>query len=199
VKHQKMNCPTGCMSCEQIEIMNTYRRLWTEHVVWTRFVIVSIAFGLPDLPLITARLLRNPMDFANELRPLYGDQIAMRFEVLLTEHLVIAADLVVAAKAGNAEEVNRLRKLWYQNAKEIADFLACINPCWSESLWRELLFDHLRMTEDEAVAILTGQYEKSIEEFDAIQAQALKMAEVMACGIIRQFGLQGPSWSPKGA
>lgn len=49
------------------------------------------------------------------------------------------------------------------------------------------MFDHLRMTEDEAVQILTGQYEQSIKEFDDIQAEALKMADVMTRGIIRQF------------
>ncbi len=43
------------------------------------------------------------------------------------------------------------------------------------------------MTEDEAVFILTGEYEKSIIEYDNIQAEALRMADVMTCGIIRQF------------
>ena len=176
-----------CMTCEQVEIMNMFRRLWMEHVLWTRFFIISTAFNLPDLPFVTQRLLRNPADFANAFRPFYGERTAARFEQLLTEHLVIAAQLVNAAKAGDTAEVERLQKLWYANAGEIARFLASINPFWNECVWRELLFDHLRMTEAEAVLTLTGQYEQSIEEYDAIQAEALKMADVMACGIIKQF------------
>jgi leucyl-tRNA synthetase len=158
-----------------------------EHVLWTRFFIVSATFSLPDLPFVTQRLLQNPVDFADEFRPLYGEKIALRFENLLTEHLLIAAALVNAAKAGDTAEVERQRRLWYENAEEIARFLASINPCWSECVWRELLFDHLRMTEEEAVTMLNGQYERSIEEYDAIQAEAIKMADVMSCGLIRQF------------
>jgi hypothetical protein len=43
------------------------------------------------------------------------------------------------------------------------------------------------MTEDEAVFALTGQYKRSIEEYDSIQAQGLHMADVMIRGIICQF------------
>ncbi len=176
-----------CISCEQVQLSNTFRRLWTEHVLWTRFFIVSTAFDLPDLEFVTRRLLQNPVDFARVFLPLYGPQIAARFEQLFTEHLLIAAQLVNAAKAGDAQEVEIQRRRWYANAEDIARFLGAINPFWSECEWRELLFDHLRMTEDEAVQILTGQYEQSIKEFDAIQAEALEMADVMTRGIIEQF------------
>lgn len=180
----------SCITCQQFQLSNTFRRLWMEHVLWTRFVIVSIVFSLPDLSFVTQRLLRNPVDFANELQPFYGTQIAIRFEKLFTEHLLIAAQLVTAAKAGDTAEVNMLRKRWYANAEEIARFLGEINPFWSVCVWRDLLFDHLQMTENEAVFMLNGQYEKSIEEFDAIQAEALEMADVMTRGIIQQFCIQ---------
>lgn len=180
--------PSSGLLCTQLQVSNANRRLWTEHVLWTRFFMISTAFSLPDLPFVTQRLLQNPHDFVAELCPLYGKQIAMRFDRLLTEHLLIAAKLVAAAKAGDAAEVEKQRKLWYENAEDIACFLASINPFWRERVWRDLLFDHLRMTENEAVQILTGQYEQSIKDFDDIQAEALQMADVMTCGMIRQFG-----------
>ncbi len=176
-----------CITCEQLHLSDTFRRLWTEHVLWTRFFIVSTAFNLPDLEFVTQRLLQNPVDFAMVLGPFYGKQIAARFEQLFTEHLLIAAQLVNAAKAGDAQEVEIQRRRWYANAEEIACFLGAINPFWSVCIWRELLFDHLRMTEDEAVQILTGQFAQSIKEYDAIQAEALKMADVMTSGVIQQF------------
>ena len=176
-----------CVSCEHLKISNTNRRLWTEHVLWTRFFIISTAFCLPDLPFVTQRLLQNPKDFEEELCHFYGKEKAECFEKLLTEHLLIAAKLVNAIKDCKLYEVEKLKKKWYENAAEIAKFLACINPCWEECVWKELLFEHLRMTEDEAVQILTGKYEKSIEEYDDIQAEALKMADVMTCGIVKQF------------
>jgi len=38
--------------------------------------IISIVFGLPDLPFVQERLLQNATDLGNCLRPFYGDQIA---------------------------------------------------------------------------------------------------------------------------
>ncbi len=175
------------LTCNQLQLSNTIRQLWIEHVLWTRLFILSTAFSLPDLQYVTERLLQNPADFARVFKPFYGEQTAMQFKRLLTDHLSIAAQLVNAAKAGNATEVNKQRRRWYANAEDIARFLASINPFWNECEWRDLLFDHLRMTEDEAVFILTGQYKKSIQEYGDIQAEALRMADVMTCGIIRQF------------
>lgn len=175
------------LTYRQLQLSNTLRRLWNEHVLWTRLFILSTAFSLPDLPVVTERLLQNPDDFAKALKPFYGEKKAMQFKQLLTDHLLIAAQLVNAAKAGKTSEVDKQRKKWYKNAEDIARFLASINCFWSEREWRELLFKHLRMTENEAVFILTGQYAKSIKEYDEIQAEALRMADVMTRGIIHQF------------
>ena len=175
------------LTLRQLQLSNTFRRLWNEHILWTRLFILSTAFGLPDLKFVTDRLLQNPDDFAKELKPFYGDRIAMRFKQLLTEHLSIAAQLVKAAKAGNTAEADKQRKRWYANARDIAKFLDSINPFWSEREWEVLVFEHLRMTENEAAYILTGQYAKGIKEYDDIQAEALKMADIMSSGIIRQF------------
>lgn len=178
------------LTCNQLQILLTNRQLWTEHVVWTRFFINSTVFDLPDQSVVTQRLLQNPTDFANELQPFYGKQTAMKFEQLLTDHLLIAAELVNAAIAGNAEEVEKQRELWFANAKEMAIFLAYINPFWSECEWQNLLFEHLQMTENEAVAIINGEYEESVKLFDLIEAQALRMADVMTCSVIDQFRIK---------
>ncbi|MDP4118794.1 MAG: acetylglutamate kinase [Bacillota bacterium] len=175
------------LSYSQLQLSNTIRRLWNEHILWTRLFILSTAFNLPDLQFVTERLLQNPDDFAKALKPFYGEDKAMQFKQLLTDHLLIAAQLVNAAKAGDTVETDNQRKKWYANAEDIAKFLASINPFWSESEWKDLFFDHLRMTEDEAVSILTGEYIKSIKDYDDIQAEALMMADAMTSGIIRQF------------
>ncbi len=175
------------LTYSQLQLSNTFRRLWNEHVLWTRLFILSTAFSLPDLQFVTDRLLQNPDDFARELKPFYGERNAMQFKKLLTDHLLIAAQLVNAAKAGDTVEADKQRRRWYANAEDIARFLAYINRFWNENEWRDLLFDHLHMTEDEAVFILSGKYIDGIKEYDNIQAEALRMADVMTSGIIRQF------------
>jgi hypothetical protein len=173
----------------QAGLNNYLRLLWEQHVIWTRLTILSIVFGLPDVDLVTKRLLRNPKDFATVLKPLYGEQAATRFDNLFTSHLVIAAELVKAAKAGDNRAAADAEKRWYANADEIAAFLASINPYWSEQEWKAMLHQHLALTKTEAVNMLTGKYAEGVTIFDQIEKQALEMADVMTYGIINQFAL----------
>lgn len=177
----------GGISKAESELRDQVRLLWEQHVVWTRLFILSAAFNLPDLDPVTDRLLQNPKDFQAALRPLYGNRIASSFAELLTNHLVIAAELVKAAKAGNNKAAEDTEKRWYANANEIAAFLAGINPYWFERNWRSMLHEHLALTKNEAVYILTGKYREGIAAFDQIEKQALQMADVMVQGIVNQF------------
>lgn len=176
------------MTAQQTQLLCTFQRLWIEHVLWTRAFLVSTASGFGDLNDTTKRLLRNPSDFADAMRPFYGNN-AQKFGDLLSQHLQIAAALVNAAKTGDTNTVTQQRIEWYANADSIADFLGGINPYWNSQAWRSLLYDHLKMTENEAVQILNGQYAQSIEQYDAIQNEAVQMGQYMAGGIINQFGI----------
>jgi hypothetical protein len=173
----------------QINLLNELRKLWEEHIVWTRLFIISALAGLPDLDTTTKRLLRNPSDFANVLEIFYGRQKADTFRSLLEDHLKIAGSIVENAKQKNSKAVDQYMKLWYANADRIAAFLAGINPNWSEDEWKNLMHDHLRMTADEAMARLAGEYPKDSIIFDMIEEQALAMADVMTAGIIKQFDI----------
>ncbi len=107
------------------------------------------------------------------LEPFYGEEKADHFRMLLTEHIQIGGELVNASKDHNQKAADCIRKKWYANSDKIAKFLACINPCRSESTWRDMLYDHLKMTEKEAALRLQGCYEKDIEIFDKIESEAL--------------------------
>ncbi|MFD1175906.1 hypothetical protein ACFQ3W_06245 [Paenibacillus puldeungensis] len=85
----------------RVELNQKLRALWEQHIYWTRLTINSIVGRLPDESYTTARLLRNPNDFAAVLRPLYGPAIATRFAELLRAHLTIAAELIKDLQAGN--------------------------------------------------------------------------------------------------
>lgn len=172
---------------QQINLMNQLRKLWEQHVYWTRFFIISTAADLGDLQPVTDRLLRNPKDFAQLLTPLYGKEIADQFQQLLTTHLLIGADLVNAAKNQQGDKADEARKKWYENAEDIAQFLAGINPYWDEEQWKQMLFSHLQMTEEEATLRLQGNYAQDIMVFDSIEEEALKMADYMSSGMIKQF------------
>lgn len=171
---------------QQIRLMNQIRQLWAQHVYWTRFFIISTTADLGDLEPVTNRLLQNPKDFARLLIPIYGMKTACQFQELFTQHLLIAADLVNAAKNAQVDKANDARKKWYKNADEIAKFLSSINQCWEEEKWKAMLYSHLEMTEKEATLRLQGNYTEDIKVFDSIENEALQMANYMFCGIIKQ-------------
>lgn len=173
----------------EVRLRDQFRLLWEQHVYWTRMVIMGIVFDLPDLEQTTNRLLRNAPDFARVFCHFYGNEIASQFESLLRDHLVIAAELVKAAKAGKSKAAARAEKRWYENAEEIVCFLNHINPVWSVKSMRNMWFTHLKLTKEEAVAMLEKDYARSIEIFDEIEEEALMMADEFSNGIMYQFSL----------
>jgi hypothetical protein len=166
---------------------NTMRMLWEQHAAWTRMTIISIVEGLADEALTTQRLLRNPGDFASAFGRFYGSQIAGRFESLLTEHLVLAADLVKAAKAGDNEAAQEAERKWYANGDEIAAFLSRINPYWNLRTMQQLWRVHLDQVKAQAVARLNGDYASDITIYDEGEIHVLMMADEFTRGIARQF------------
>jgi hypothetical protein len=49
------------------------RKLWEDHIMWTRVFIISAAADLPDKAAATDRLLQNQVDVGNAIKPYYGD------------------------------------------------------------------------------------------------------------------------------
>jgi hypothetical protein len=78
------------------------RKLWEDHVTWTRLYIVSAVAGLPDAGATAERLLQNQTDIGNAIKPFYGEAAGERLTALLRPHILIAAELVTAAKANRA-------------------------------------------------------------------------------------------------
>jgi hypothetical protein len=164
------------------------RKLWEDHVTWTRLYIVSAAAGLPDAQPTAQRLLQNQTDIGNAIKPFYGDAAGERLTALLRQHILIAADLVTAAKAGNSAAAQAASAKWDTNADEIADFLSGANPTqWPRETMRSTMHHHLDLTLQEAQARLKGDWAADIAAYDAIHLHILGMADVLSAGIISQF------------
>jgi acyl-coenzyme A synthetase/AMP-(fatty) acid ligase len=163
------------------------RKLWEDHVTWTRLYIVSAVAGLPDTGPTANRLLQNQADIGNAIVPFYGRAAGDQLTALLRDHILTAAALVAAAKAGDANAVVIQKNLWYANANQIADFLAAANPAWPDADMRQMMKMHLDQTLDEATARLKGDYPADIAAYDAIHLHILDMADMLADGIVTQF------------
>ena len=77
------------------------RKLWSDHVIWTREYIVAAVAGTPDAGDAATRLLKNQEDIGAAVAGFYGQPAGDRLTELLKEHIMIAVDLVAAAKTGD--------------------------------------------------------------------------------------------------
>jgi hypothetical protein len=172
----------------QAEFHDAMRKLWEDHVTWTRLFIVSAVADLPDLQVTTERLLANQVDIGNAVKPYYGEEAGNQLTVLLQEHITTAAAIVDAAKRGDTEAVNTASASWYDNADRVARFLNDANPDeWKLGEAKSMMREHLDLTLDEAVAQLSGDYAGSVALYDEIHVQILGMADMLSGGIVAQF------------
>ena len=164
------------------------RKLWEDHITWTRMVIVSTFADLPDQFPTVQRLLQNQEDIGDAIKPFYGDAAGEQLSALLRDHILIAAEILQAAEDGDAAALEDASERWYANADDIAEFLHVANPeNWPLEEMRAMMREHLDLTLQEAVAYLNGNYSASIDFYDQVHIQALEMADMLSEGIIRQF------------
>jgi hypothetical protein len=164
------------------------RKLWEDHITWTRLVIVSLANDLPDSDPTVQRLLQNQDDIGDAIKPFYGDAAGEQLSALLRDHILIAAEILQAAKNDDTTALNDAIARWYANADDIAVFLNSANPKnWPLNEMKAMMREHLDLTLQEAVAYLHGDHAASIAAYDQIHLQALSMADMLSEGILKQF------------
>ena len=163
-------------------------KLWEDHIVWTRMVIVDFAAGLPDLKAAEARLLRNQTDIGNAIKPYYGAAAGRELTKLLRTHILEAVPVLANAKAGNKPALTKALDAWYANGNDIAAFLTKANPhAWPLGMTSSMMKDHLQLTTAEAVARLQGRWAADIAAYDKVHAEILDMSQMLSSGIVQQF------------
>ena len=161
------------------------RKLWEQHVAWTRMAITDFAAGSAGFDATAARLLQNQTDIGNAIKPYFGKKAGNQLSSLLHDHINIAVKLLQAAKNGDTAGFNSAKTQWYSNANDIADFLAAANPAnWPRKEMRQMMKVHLDQTLAEASDELQGQYADSVTAYNHIENHMLKMADELSAGIV---------------
>ena len=186
-------CATAAMSTAtspspaSAQLHDAMRRLWSDHVVWTRLYIVSAVAGDASAQTAANRLLRNQEDIGNAIVPYYGAAAGTQLTNLLKQHILIAVDLVTAAKAGDQAKVADADRRWHANADDLTTFLSGANPNWPKATVLSMLNQHLALTTQEATARIQGRWSDDAATFDSIFNQILGMADALSDGIVKQF------------
>jgi hypothetical protein len=185
--HPTSHPPRG-LHPAKLEFHDQMRKLWEDHITWTRLAIVTFADGSAGFDATAARLLQNQTDIGDAIKPFYGAAAGDQLTALLHDHITIAVELLQAAKAGDAEAFQDASDRWYANANDIADFLAAADPKhWPQATMRAAMKTHLDQTLAEAAHELNGEYAASVADYEEIHRHILEMADLLSNGIIRAF------------
>lgn len=179
--------PEDGMSDQARSLRLAMRRLWSDHVIWTRQYVVAAIDDRPEAGAAATRLLKNQDDLGAAVASFYGDAAGTQLTDLLKQHITIAVEIIDAAKKKDSVRFGTANSAWDRNADEIAGLLSSANPNWPRADVRDLLMQHLNLTRDEVTAHLKRRRAADVKAFDLIQTEILTVADVLSDGIIKQF------------
>ncbi len=171
----------------QVSLRIALRRLWADHVNWTRSYVVAAVADAADASAAAGRLLKNQEDIGNAVVPFYGADAGKALSGLLKEHILIAVELIKAAKANDQRKFGEEDAKWTKNAEGIAGLLSSANPYWKRADVVDLLALHLKLTKDEVVARLTKKWDDDVRAFDEIFTEIMTLSDALADGVVKQF------------
>jgi hypothetical protein len=173
------------------------RKLWTDHVVWTRDYIIAAVGEQPDATAAANRLMKNQDDIGAAVAQYYGKAAGDQLTTLLKEHISVAVDIIKAAKAGDTAAQQAADAKWHRNAEAIADLLGKANPNWPRATLVNMMNVHLSTTTDEVVARLTKNWDADVRAYDKVYDHILMMADALSDGIVKQFPDKFATGAPK--
>jgi len=181
------NSMASAKSASAVEVRTAMRKLWEDHITYTRNYIISALGGLGDADAVANRLMVNQTDIGNAIKPYYGDAAGNKLTALLKEHINQAAKVVAAAKSGDKKALASEQAKWSANGREIAAFLNSANPHWPKAELESMLQRHLDLTTGEVVGRLNKDWAADIKSYDEGHAHMLMFADMLTDGIAKQF------------
>jgi hypothetical protein len=181
------SAPTA-LTRQEAALHDGMRRLWEDHITWTRLAIISLTTDAPDTQATVARLLRNQTDIGNAVKPYYGNAAGNELTKQLRRHILIAAEVVAAAKAGDKAKLADAQARWAKNGEDIATVLHSVNPrYWPLPVLKAELRTHLKLTTDEVVARLQQKWGADVAAYDRVHRHALHLSDLLSEGLVKQF------------
>ena len=176
------------LTSKQVALREGMRQLWEDHIVWTRLAIISLTTDSLDTEATVGRLLKNQTDLGNAVKPFYGKAAGNKLTAELRRHILIAADLIAAAKAGDQAKLAEEQARWAKNGDDIAAVLASVNPRFFKlAVLKAEMQMHLKLTTEEAVARLQGNWAADVAAYDKIHRHILHMSDYLSDGLVKQF------------
>lgn len=184
------NCPiTGEIRCKclyennvnitnyQTDLKSTLRKLFTDHAVYTKFVINAVVDGTNDVNILAKRVLQNQVDIGDQLKPYIGVEAGDQLTYLLQTHIKLAKTVIENATKNSRTLQNNIIKL-FLNGDEISAFLNSLNPEKIPYLMMQNMFrEHNQQVIDMTTLRLHRHHKKEQMLFDHYLNHMLHMSD----------------------
>ncbi|WP_206459976.1 hypothetical protein [Anaerovorax sp. IOR16] len=180
------------ISYDQMNIINTFEKLWIRIAIWVRAYIRAYIYDTPNLSLTTSMLNDDlPSEVYDLFSIFFGTQVAETMKKLFFDFFKAIIEVVEPIKYGDEVLANSRIIKWYEVADEISSFLAKINVYWDENQWKYLLYQYIKFKIDEINAVIQGDHETEKKLLKELETINFLMSNYMARGII--FLAQNPN------
>jgi hypothetical protein len=156
---------------------------WTEHLYYTRNAIISILAGLPDVTVVSERLIKNQDDIGYLLKHYYNPEQVTDFVNLLKRHITLATEFTTASKAKT--DVSGIRDAWYANGADIVNWMNMIDPTgWPAYKMGPLWNEHITRTIVQIESRVAESWAADIAALDAGHNCINLIAQEFALGVV---------------
>ena len=174
-------------TCDAIKLKLQMRKLWTDHAIFTKQLIVDIIGDLPGIDYTIDRLIRSQEQTGNCFKSFFGNVAADNLVILLKEHVTITIDLLKSIKTKNEIDASTLEDQWTTNVENISILLGTINQYYSIDELSDIFKTCLILTKYQFIARMDGDYNAEIMYFDMGLNHILRISDCLTNGLIENF------------
>jgi len=182
---------TGCISYEQMNIMNQFHNHMADLTIWSRALLIALKFNLANTDDVFTRLLQESKDTQEIMSTFFGPESANQFSDLLTRQTATFRHLAEALIANNSQEADASFKELYQIAEDIAHFFTNLYPGIKKELWHSLFHEYYQRLYQESFAIASGNYTEEIDLFDSLLNQSYLIGDYISNVVISNLHSSG--------
>lgn len=178
------NCKCGFDRPFLTEVENDFRftltKLFTDHAVYTIFVIRGMIDKGKDVDVQTARLLQNQVEIGQNLAVYIGEKNGKALSGLLTEHIKFVAEMVKAAQSRVVLALKVAEADMYINSDEIATAISkATNGALPLKPSIQMWHLHNELVVKMVTLRLAGNYKLEQETYDVYYNEILAMVKAI--------------------
>ena len=170
-----------------VKIANIIREFWISTNRWIVAFIRSILYSTPDREEIKERLLGSAEEYSSLLRRYYGEDVVGRLRANYLRYIRNLEIFIDAYKNQNTALIEQQRNILYGIGDDLANIFSEINIYWDLSILQPIIYQIIDSTEQQIIDIISGDYEKWIEDYEAFMKQVYLLSDEITYGILRQF------------